>query len=101
MRRLSPGLGLAASEIRRGCRTRQSAGLQSIFGLLVPRATTARRGQVVGDWDSGACRNYHFSDENYPPGPHMQAEPARQRVTPVRRHRPLTVCGSPATVVGY
>ena len=31
-------------------------------------------GHVVGAWDMTACHDYHFSDENYPPGPHMQAE---------------------------
>jgi hypothetical protein len=28
----------------------------------------------VGDWDMNACHDYHFSDEDFPPGPHMQAE---------------------------
>jgi hypothetical protein len=32
-------------------------------------------GHVVGDWDMNACHDYHFSDEDFPPGPHMQVEP--------------------------
>ena len=29
---------------------------------------------VVGDWDMNTCHDYRFSDEDFPPGPHMQAE---------------------------
>jgi hypothetical protein len=29
---------------------------------------------VLGDWDNGGCHDYHFTDEDFPPGPHMQVE---------------------------
>jgi hypothetical protein len=38
------------------------------------RCDRAAECHVVGDWDMNACHDYHFSDDDFPPGPHMQAE---------------------------
>jgi len=29
---------------------------------------------VVGDWDSGGCHDYHYADQDFPPGPPTQVE---------------------------
>ena len=37
---------------------------------------------VLGDWDNGGCHDYHFSDEHFPPAPHMQGNKDPNLATP-------------------
>jgi hypothetical protein len=29
---------------------------------------------VIGDWDTGGCHDYHFADQDFPPGSRMQVQ---------------------------
>jgi hypothetical protein len=29
---------------------------------------------VIGDWDRGGCHDYHYADQDFPPGPYTKVE---------------------------
>jgi hypothetical protein len=67
-------LGLAGLGLAAGAAHANPPGCSQYSACWCPGQRMPAGGHVVGDWDSTACHDYHFSDEDYPPGPHMQAE---------------------------
>lgn len=70
-----PGvLWLAGLELAAGTAHANPPGCSQYSACWCPGQPMPGHG-VLGDWDNGGCHDYHFADEDYPPGPHnMQVE---------------------------
>jgi hypothetical protein len=71
---VSGGLGLAGLGLAAGAAQANPPGCGQYDACWCPGQRMPGNGNVVGDWDSTACHDYHFSDQDYPPGPHMGVE---------------------------
>jgi hypothetical protein len=71
---LSGAMGLAGLGLAVGVAHANPPGCGQYSACWCPGQRLPAGGHIVGGWDMTACHDYHFSDENYPPGPHMQAE---------------------------
>ena len=79
------GLGFAGLGPAAGIAQANPPGCSQYSACWCPGQKMPAGGHVVGDWDMNACHDYHFSDEDFPPGPTCRQRPARSRVTPVAR----------------
>jgi hypothetical protein len=68
------GLGFAGLGLAAGIAQANPPGCSQYSACWCPGQKMPAGGHVVGDWDMNACHDYHFSDDDFPPGPHMQAE---------------------------
>ena len=71
---LSGGVVAAGFWLAAGTAQANPPGCSQYSACWCPGQRLPAGGNVVGAWDTTTCHDYHFSDENYPPGPHMQAE---------------------------
>jgi hypothetical protein len=69
-----PGvLWLAGLELAAGTAYANPPGCSQYSACWCPGQAMPGHG-VLGDWDNGGCHDYHFADQDFPPGPHMQVE---------------------------
>ncbi len=70
---VSGGLWLAGLGLAAGTARANPPGCSQYSACWCPGQPTPGHG-VLGDWDNSGCHDYHFSDQDFPPGPHMQVE---------------------------